>query len=220
MAEALILEAAKNCDPPFSEHTALEKVERIYKRYEAKQAHALKRPEIWPELISAKQLLSLPPDPTRHVWASTLPFGGSSAVVAKPKVGKTYACANLSLAISRGVPFLGRDTIQCPVAYLSLDASLPEIAETFIRLGLRDSDPVFIHAGAAPKDAISWVVQRIKEISVRFVVVDTLQRLFRFQNLNDYSEVTNTLEPMLEAIREQNAHCLLFIMRRKMLATI
>jgi len=75
-------------------------------------------------------------------------------------------------------------------------------------LGLTENDPVFIHAGAAPKDAISWVAQRIKENGVRFVVVDTLQRLFRFQNLNDYSEVTNTREPMLEAIREQNAHCL------------
>jgi len=34
MAETLILEAARNCQPPFSERIALEKVERVYRRYE------------------------------------------------------------------------------------------------------------------------------------------------------------------------------------------
>lgn len=160
----------------------------------------------WPEFLTAKDLLALPPDPTRWVWDQTLPFGGGGVLVSKPKIGKSTFAVNLVIAVSRGLPFLGRNTIQCPVAYLSLDASLPEIAETFIRFGLREADPVFIHAGAAPKDAIEWLAQRIRENGVRLVVVDTLQRPFRFQNVNDYSEVTNTLEPLLEAAREQNAH--------------
>jgi AAA domain len=46
------------------------------------------------------------------------------------------------------------------------------------------------------------------EKGARFIIVDTLQRLFRFQNVNDYSEVTNALEPLLEAAREQNCHLL------------
>jgi hypothetical protein len=174
---------------------------REWQRSEARQ--------FWPELLSAKDLLSLPPDTTRWVWKDCLPFGSGSVLVAKPKIGKTTLAVNLSITISRDIRFLGRDTIQSPVAYLSLDASLPEIAETFHHFGLRETDSVFIHAGAAPADAISWLVERIKEKGVRFVVIDTLQRLFRFQNLNDYSEVTNTLEPLLEAIREQKAHTLM-----------
>jgi hypothetical protein len=38
IAELLILEAARNCEPPFSESTALEKVQRAYKKYEAKES--------------------------------------------------------------------------------------------------------------------------------------------------------------------------------------
>lgn len=174
-----------------------------------------KQNEFWPNFLTAKDLLALPADTTRWVWDQTLPFGGASVTVAKPKIGKTTFCVNLTIAIARGIPFLGRNTIQCPVAYLSLDASLPEIAETFTRFGLTETDPVFIHAGAAPKEAVTWVTQRIRENGIRFIVVDTLQRLFRFQKINDYSEVINTLEPMLEAVRKQNAHVMFVHHARK-----
>jgi AAA domain len=173
----------------------------------ASQPPEPQKPQIfWPELISAKQLLALPPDPTRWIWDSTLPVGGCSVLVSKPKVGKSTFAATLSICVARGIPFLGRNTQQSGVAYLSLDASLPEMAEVFIQLGLRDSDPVFIHAGAAPQNAVKWIVQRVTENGVRFVIVDTLQRLFRFQDLNDYSQVTNIMEPLLEAMRKQGCH--------------
>jgi len=205
MAETLVTEAARNCEPPFDEQKALEKVRRAYSRYEAK---GQKQNEIWPELISAKDLLSLPPDPTRWIWDQCLPAGGASVLVSKPKCGKTHMAVSLGLAIARGIPFLGRPTQQSIVAYLSLDASLPEIGEVFQRFGLRESDQVFIHAGGAPVDAVGWLAHVIAEKGVRFCVIDTLQRLFRFQDVNDYSQVTNAIEPVLEAARQNNCHVL------------
>jgi hypothetical protein len=68
ITEQLILEAAKNCQPPFSERTALEKVQRVYNRYQPSAKAQPSRPEIWPELLTAKDLLELPPDPTRWIW--------------------------------------------------------------------------------------------------------------------------------------------------------
>jgi hypothetical protein len=163
----------------------------------------------WPELISAKDLLALPPDPTRWIWDWTLPVGGCSILVAKPKIGKTTLAANLSLAVCRGYPFLGRPTQKNPVAFLSLDASLPEIAETFTQLGLKPDDALYLHAGSAPGEPIPWIMERIKEKGVRFVVIDTLQRLFRFKDVNDYAQVVNSMEPLLEEARGQNVHVLL-----------
>ncbi len=78
--------------------------------------------------------------------------------------------------------------------------------ETFQPFGPRETDPIFIHAGSAPKEAIAQIMQWVKENDARFVIVDTLQRLFRFQNVNDYSEVTNAIEPLTEAAREQKIH--------------
>ena len=156
--------------------------------------------------MSMKELLHLPPDPTRWLWDQTLPAAGASVLVSKPKIGKSTFAANLALAIARGLPFLGRNTQQSPVAYLSLDASLPEMIEAFRPFGPRETDPIFIHAGAAPKEAVADIMQWVKANKARFIIVDIMQRLFRFQNVNDYSEVSNGLEPLTEAAREQNCH--------------
>ena len=129
--------------------------------------------------------------------------------MSKPKVGKTTMAVNLSIAVARGIPFLNRETQKSPVAYLSLDASFPEITETFTVLGLRESDPIFIHAGGAPRYTVRWLMQRVKERGVRLIVIDTLQRLFKFRDLNDYSQVTNTMVPLLEEARAQNVHLLI-----------
>lgn len=150
-AETLVLEAARQCKPPFPESVALEKVSRVYAQYEPGQNKngTVGQAALWPELLSAKDLLELPPDPTRWVWDQTLPAGGASILVSKPKIGKTHLAVNLSIAVARGIPFLGRATQQCGIVYLSLDASLPEIAETFLSFGLMATDPVYLHAGAA-----------------------------------------------------------------------
>lgn len=172
------------------------------------EAHKRRQNEFWPEFISAKDVLALPPDPTRWIWDQCLPVGGCSVFVSKPKIGKTHKAVNLSIAVARGLPFLGRSTQRCPVAYLSIDASLPEITEVFTRFGLREDDPIYIHAGAAPAETIPWLMQRIEENGVRFVVIDTLQRLFKFKDVNDYSQVTNAMDPLLEEARAQNIHVL------------
>ena len=210
IAQGLLLEAAKNCEPPFSERIALKKVSRAYSRYNpngnSAKAQSEKQPEFRLQFLSMKELLHLPPDPTRWLWDQTLPAAGASVLVSKPKIGKSTFAANLALAIARGLPFLGRDTQQSPVAYLSLDASLPEMIEAFSPFGPRETDPIFIHAGAAPKEAVAEIMQWVKANEARFIIVDTMQRLFRFQNVNDYSEVTNAIEPLTEAAREQKCH--------------
>ena len=165
--------------------------------------------KLWPELLTAKELLALPPDPTRWIWDEVPPAGGCSLLVAKRKVGKSTLAVCLALSVARGMTFLNRATLPSPVAYLSLDATLPEIAEVFIHFGLQAADSIFLHAGAAPRDSVAWIMHRVKENGVRLVIIDTLQRLFRFQNVNDYSEVTNVMEPLLEQARIQNCHVLL-----------
>ena len=99
-------------------------------------------------------------------------------------------------------PFLGRAIQQGPVAYLFLDGSLPEIADVVVSLGLQESDPLYLHAGSAPGDCIDWLLHTIKQKGVKLVVIDTLQKLLRFKDLNDYAEVTNKMEPVLDAARQ------------------
>jgi len=210
MAEELILESARNCQPPFSERAALDKVARAYQRYEPRdQQSPTKQPELWPEFLTAKDILQAPKDPTRWILEGCLPVSGGSVVVAKPKVGKSTTVVDLCISVARGEPFLGRVTQQCPVAYLFLDGSLPEIADVFVSFGLRELDPIYLHAGTAPGNSIDWLLATIKEKGVRLVVIDTLQKLLRFKDINDYAEVTNKMEPLLDAARQGNCHIMM-----------
>ena len=161
--------------------------------------------EFWPQFLSAKQALEMPEDPTRWLWEDCLPVHNISLLVAKPKVGKSTFAAALSICIARGYPFLGRGIQQAPVAYLSLDAPLADILETLKGFSLKDSDPFYLHAGRAPDKALEWLFEQVTKHQIRFVVIDTMQRLFRFRDLNDYATVSNDLEPVLDA----NAHIML-----------
>ena len=163
------------------------------------------QPEFWPELLTAKEALDLPPDPTRWIWEDVLPVRNLSLLVAKPKVGKSTFAVALSICIARGYPFLGRGMQQASVAYLSLDAALADILETFKVFGLKDSDPIHLHAGRAPAKALAWLLEQVTKHAIRFVVIDTMQRLFRFRDLNDYATISNDLEPVLDS----NAHIML-----------
>jgi hypothetical protein len=165
-----------------------------------------KQSELWPEFLTAKEILQAPKDPTRWIVEDCLPAGGASVLVAKPKVGKSTIAADLAISVARGETFLGRATQQSSVAYVFLDGPLTDIADTFMSLGLRESDPVFIHAGSAPADAIAWILAAVKNKGARLVIIDVLQKLCRFENINDYSEVTTKMEPLLEASRAGNCH--------------
>jgi hypothetical protein len=63
-----------------------------------------------------------------------------------------------------------------------------------------------LHAGSAPADSIDWLLSTVKQKGVKLVVIDTLQKLLKFKDINDYSEVTNRMEPLLDAARQGNCH--------------
>lgn len=186
----------------------------VPQRPEQAKNQMVKQPAFWPELITAKDLLEAPPDPTRWIWRDVLPAGSSSLVTAKPRVGKSTFCANLAIAVARGLPFLNRPTLKSGVVYLSFDASRDEIRDTFMSLGLRADDLIDLHIGAAPPKAQDWLLDRVKNCGARLVVVDTLQKIFHFQDINSYSEVVNVMDPLIEQARALNIH-LLFVHHAK-----
>jgi hypothetical protein len=159
-------------------------------------------------LVSASQLISEPETTTPWVWDEILPQGGMSLVVAKPKFGKTTMAINLSVATSRGDCFLGRQTTKAPVVYLALEEKRGEVIKRLKSLGV-DKEPLRFHFGLAPKKGIEEVELLVAETGAGLLVVDTLQKLARVKDLNDYAQVTTTLEPLLAVARQFNCHILL-----------
>lgn len=159
-------------------------------------------------LVSAAQLISEPCPETSWIWEGILPQGGSSLVVAKPKVGKTTLGINLAIAVARGDHFLGRPTVKAPVVYLALEEKRTEINKALKAWGV-GNEPLFFHIGLAPKKATEEITTLLVETGAGLLVIDTLQKLARVKDLNDYAQVTAALEPIHAAARQFNCHILL-----------
>ena len=104
------------------------------------------------QLIDAKTLCSQKSYKPRWIWEGILPEGGTSLLVAKPKVGKSTLALNLAGAVARGVSFLERDTKQSSVIYLALEEKREEIQYRLKVLDLDDA-PIFFHFGSVSDEA-------------------------------------------------------------------
>jgi AAA domain/Bifunctional DNA primase/polymerase, N-terminal/Primase C terminal 1 (PriCT-1) len=207
IAEDLLLEAARNCKPPFSERAALEKIRNAYRRYDPGAAKAGINGHHF-SLINAKELLAQEEEQTEWLWDGILPAGGMSLLVAKPKVGKTTLAFNLAVAVSRGADFLGRKTQKVPVIYLALEEKRSQIQKKLKALGVSE-EQIYFHFGSAPVNAVKEIEPLITETGAKLLVVDVLQKFCRVKDLNDYSQVTNALEPLIATAREENCHIVL-----------
>ncbi len=113
-----------------------------------------------------------------------------------------------------GFPSFDRQTTRGRAAYIFNDGGENEITQVFKRFGAKEGEDILIHCGGVPVDPSAWLLGLIKAHDLKFVVIDTLQRFFRFKNLNDYSEVTNVMEPLLNSVGKLSCH-IMFIHHAK-----
>lgn len=157
-------------------------------------------------LRTLKDLLDSPEEKTPFIVDNLLPSGGTSIVVAKPKVGKTTLLRQMALSISRGRIFLDRYTSQGPVIYFSVEEKVNEIRSHFKAMGADGSEPIYIFADRAPRDTIEQLAPIIKEIKPALLILDTLFKIIRVKDTNDYAAVSNALEPIQEIARNTGTH--------------
>ena len=162
------------------------------------------------KLITLKDLLAEPEEVIDWVVKDLLPKGGLSLIVAKPKTGKSTLARQLALAIARGESFLDRETEQGLVLYLALEERRNDVRSHFKSMGACEEENLKIFAGMAPADALEQVRSLAEKEKPLLIVVDTLARLTRIKDLNDYSQVITGLQPLLAIAREVGSHvCLL-----------
>lgn len=158
-------------------------------------------------LTRLADLLAEPPEETDYVVDDTLPAGGLGLLAAKPKVGKSTLARALAVAVAAGTPFLGRATARGPVVYLALEEKRSEVAKHFARMGAAD-EPIFVHVGAAPQEALAALAEAIAEHRPVLAIVDPLLKLIRLRDANDYAQVSAALEPLIELARRSGCHIL------------
>ena len=153
-------------------------------------------------------LLAKPEVPPDYLVDGLLVRGTVSALVAKPKVGKSTLARLLCLAVATGKEFLGRSTRQGACIYLALEERKEEITADFRAMGAEGTEAIDIHADTAPAGAISALVGLVRNQRPALVVIDPLFRLAHIRDEKAYAEVYAALGPLIDTARETGTHIL------------
>jgi AAA domain len=159
-------------------------------------------------LQSLRDCFDAPEELQQWLVDGILPTGGMSVMSAKPKVGKSTVARQLALSIATGKPFLGRETQQGEVIYFALEEKRQEVTNHFRDLGATGDEPIRIHCGSAPLDAMEEARVLIQQQCPALLVIDPLFKFTRVKDGNDYAQMTAALEPILALARETGTHIL------------
>ena len=160
------------------------------------------------KLMNFDEFLDKPDGELDWLVDGWMAVGGTSTVVAKPKVGKSTFARNLSLSVARGSEFLGRRTEQGPVIYLALEETERRVRDQFRRIGGTGEEPIYIYVGKTPAQLFEEILPHMKSIQPKLLVLDPLFRAVRVKDSSAYAEVTNALDPILRLAASTGCHVL------------
>lgn len=134
MAEALVLKAARNCQPPFPENTALEKVARAYEGYKPLERETDQR-NTWSKAKTAFEFIEA--GNQEPEWSVERLISPSAiTVLASPRgLGKTHFALKLAVATALNGNFLGRPVKAGRVLLIDRDNPKREIRRRLIGWG-------------------------------------------------------------------------------------
>ena len=114
VAQALVLQAAANCTPPFPEQDALAKVASAYDRY-----HPGQRSTSEPIIVN---LAHVKREDVAWLWRDRIPLGKLTVLEGDPEVGKSYASLAIATATTLGTRLPGNTEQRAPAKVLILTA--------------------------------------------------------------------------------------------------
>jgi hypothetical protein len=152
-----------------------------------------------------------------------LPADGFSAIIAKPKGGKSTSIRDLTASVIKSRPFLGRQ-VNIPIGtgrvlYVHLDRKdkPARVVHELRQLGITaDEAPRLtlmvaadlpaansVHnASEALQVRLVWLQQEIVKANPHLVVIDLLQQFLCTSNVNDYGETISDLTRLQDALTQ------------------
>lgn len=161
------------------------------------------------ELTSLADLLSEADAQVEYLVEDRIPAGSVVLFVAPPKVGKSTAARALALAVARREPWLGWKTSFGSVWLLVFEDKRSAVKAHFRRMGATGTEPIRLFIDEAPADLMPKLQALAEQERPDLIIVDTLARLIRAKDFNDYAEITQRFEPLLKLSRSTGATLLL-----------
>ena len=161
------------------------------------------------EMTAMSNLLAESDETVDYLVEDRIACGSVNLLGAKPKTGKSTMARALAFEVSRGGRWLGRKCQARPVLYLALEDMRSEIRRHFHKMGATGAEPLQFVFGHKGDDLVAQLSLLAARERPGLIVIDTLQRLIKAKDLNDYAEVTTKLTPILDLARDTGAAVLL-----------
>jgi hypothetical protein len=160
-------------------------------------------------LTSLADLLAEPVPRTEYLVADRIPRGSVVLLAGTPKTGKSRTARELAFCVASGQPFLGWRTAFGAVWYFAFEDKKPEMKASFEGLGATGLEPLHTFIDQAPIDLIPKLHRMAAAEKPALIIIDTLAKVLRAKNFNDYAEITERFDPLLNLSRESGATLLL-----------
>jgi len=146
------------------------------------------------------------PKPIPYLIDGLLPQGAFSILAGKPKSGKSSIARYEAICVAKGQPFLGRTVTRGEVLLISLEDPLNHVDNCLMSLGWNPKKDAPIHIVTKLPSSIDSSIAAIEHVleqkpNIRLVIVDTLAKLLRVDDFNDYSGVLPQVEKVHDLAR-------------------
>lgn len=147
------------------------------------------------------------PQAIPYIVDGLLTQGGFSILGAKPKQGKSSLSRYLATCVAKGVPFLGRQTVKGEVILVSLEDPQTHVDNSLkvLEYDSQKDARIRIVEKLAPSldENITALDEALKKLpGTRLVIVDTLPKLLRLSDLDDYAPTMAAVEKLRELARK------------------
>jgi hypothetical protein len=150
------------------------------------------------------------PAPIPFVVSGLLPCGTLCLLGGKPKMGKSSVARYLAKAVSQGSEFLGRKTMRGESLIISLEDSLGHTDNHLKMLQWNQETDERIQIATKIGSSVDESLDAIEAFvndnkNLRLVIIDTLPKVLKVKDGNDYSEVSKIAD-RLHKIAKDNVH--------------
>ena len=142
-----------------------------------------------------------------YVIDGWLTQGGLSVLGGKSKQGKSSLARYEAVCVAKGLPFLGRDTVQGEVIIINLEDPMNHVDNCLHVLGYDEQTDSRIRIVDTVAPTLAENVQALDDAltkfpNVRLVILDTLAKFILVDDLNDYMPVLRATQRLQHLARK------------------
>ena len=147
-------------------------------------------------------ILANEPPPRSWIIPDLIASKGLTVLLGGSKIGKSWLSLQMAYAVAAGTYALGKIPVeQKNVLYIDLEESWELVHDRAMSLQLQKlgGEGRLSICTSYPSNNIKALQSHLHQHpEIKFVIIDTMQKFLRIENLNDYAEVVNKLSPVKE----------------------